>query len=204
MVDGFGLAMMMRLYGKTVQRWPGIDMAKEVLTIAKEKNWRVAFLGGENNIVAQAKNQIESELNMSIYAEQGGKVDKLGDDDEAGEEARHRLTLFDPEVLLVAFGHPKQEMWIAKQAQEFPNLKVIIGIGGSFDIWGKKLKRAPKWMRLIGLEWVWRLVQQPSRIGRIVNAVIVFPVLFITDQWKAKKSENKKSKQENDIKERLR
>lgn len=186
LVDGAGLQFMLKFSGISVSRWPGIDMAKEIINIAKENNWRVAFLGGEKNHVYQAKKNIEKEFDLTIYAEQGGNVTKTGEEDEVGEEARHRLTLFDPEILFVAFGHPKQEQWIVKHAHEFPHLKVIIGVGGSFDIWAGILKRAPNWMQEIGIEWLWRLIQQPSRIKRIIQAVVIFPCVFFIDRLKQK------------------
>lgn len=81
------------------------------------------------------------------------------------------------EVLFVAYGAPKQEIWIAKYAAKIPHLHVAMGVGGSFDFWSGNVRRAPVWMRKLGVEWFWRLLQNPvQRIVRIWNATIVFPV----------------------------
>jgi len=68
----------------------------------------------------------------------------------------------------------RQEMWINSNLSLMPGIKVAIGIGGTFDFLSGQIKRAPKWMRNLGLEWLFRLIKQPSRIGRIWNAVVVF------------------------------
>ena len=79
-----------------------------------------------------------------------------------------------PDILLVAFGAPTQEFWIQKFAPQIPSLKLAIGVGGTFDFWAGKVRRAPKFLRTIGLEWLWRLFQEPiKRFGRIFRAVIV-------------------------------
>lgn len=84
-----------------------------------------------------------------------------------------------PRLLLVAFGAPAQDLWIAKYLKEFPSVRVAIGVGGTFDFLAGKVKRAPGFMRSIGLEWLWRLIREPRRIGRIWRAVVVFPLLVL-------------------------
>ena len=71
----------------------------------------------------------------ALHAEYGGAVASDGSDDAEGLEARHRLQQCTPEILFVAFGHPKQEQWIEKHLQEFPSVQAVIGIGGTLDYW---------------------------------------------------------------------
>jgi N-acetylglucosaminyldiphosphoundecaprenol N-acetyl-beta-D-mannosaminyltransferase len=81
------------------------------------------------------------------------------------------------EVLFVAYGAPKQEMWIAKYAQKLPKLDTVMGVGGSFNFWSGRMQRAPIWMRRIGLEWLYRLYLEPKvRLKRIWNALVKFPL----------------------------
>lgn len=80
-------------------------------------------------------------------------------------------------LLLVAYGAPAQELWIDKHLKDMPSVRVAIGIGGTFDFLAGTKKRAPAWMRRIGLEWLYRFVQEPSRYKRMWNAVVVFPWL---------------------------
>jgi N-acetylglucosaminyldiphosphoundecaprenol N-acetyl-beta-D-mannosaminyltransferase len=80
-------------------------------------------------------------------------------------------------LLLVAYGSPAQDFWINQHLLNLTSVRVAMGIGGTFDFLSGSIKRAPKWMQSSGLEWVWRLLMQPSRIGRIYTAVIRFPLL---------------------------
>jgi N-acetylglucosaminyldiphosphoundecaprenol N-acetyl-beta-D-mannosaminyltransferase len=87
---------------------------------------------------------------------------------ETGVEFRlavQTLNQIQPDVLLVGFGAPKQERWVLKHGEELP-AKVVMVVGGSVDVWAGLLMRAPLWWRQLGLEWLWRLLRQPWRIGR--------------------------------------
>jgi N-acetylglucosaminyldiphosphoundecaprenol N-acetyl-beta-D-mannosaminyltransferase len=78
--------------------------------------------------------------------------------------------------LFVAFGAPKQEEWIHRNLSKMPNIRVAVGVGGAFDFVAGHKRRAPEWMQRFGLEWMWRLKEEPRRIGRIFNATVVFPI----------------------------
>jgi len=77
---------------------------------------------------------------------------------------------------LCNFGAPYQELLLAGLRNQPGTIRVAMGVGGSFDFLTGKVKRAPRWMRAVGLEWLWRLLLQPRRLKRIWNAVVVFPV----------------------------
>lgn len=172
-----------RLFGQSWERVTGVELAEILLKEGYAKDWRVALIGGERRIAELAAAYWRSVYpGLTLIAEQGGAVSIDGIDDERGEEARHRLTLFAPDLILVAFGHPKQERWIARYLSEFPKVKVIVGVGGAFDYWAGRVRRAPKVMQRVGLEWLWRLMVEPKRIGRILKAAVVFPVLAIIDR----------------------
>ena len=84
-----------------------------------------------------------------------------------------------PDILLIALGHGKQEKWIAAHLPELPSVKVAMGVGGAFDFIAGRVLRAPRILRRLGLEWLWRLILQPSRLPRIWRAVIKFPILVL-------------------------
>ena len=84
------------------------------------------------------------------------------------------------ELFLCNFGAPYQEKFINSLKNDI--LWVAMGVGGSFDYVTGKTKRAPKIMRIFGLEWLWRLILQPKRIKRIINAVIIFPIKVILNK----------------------
>lgn len=91
-----------------------------------------------------------------------------------------RINASGAQILFVAFGAPKQELWLARNLSKMPSIRVGMGIGGAFDFLAGKQKRAPQWMRSAALEWLYRLIREPRRIGRIWNAVVVFPWLIVT------------------------
>lgn len=90
-----------------------------------------------------------------------------------------RITATEPRLLLVAYGAPAQDLWIALHLKELPSVRVAIGVGGTFDFIAGKRTRAPTLLRSLGLEWLWRVIVEPRRIGRIANAVVVFPFLVL-------------------------
>lgn len=184
LVDGVGLQYIGRLFRAAPVRLSGVDLAENILEHAEVRGWRVAFVGGAVGVADRAAWNIRRRYpTLRIIAEHGGVIDDRGEGDAAAEEAAHRLTLESPEVLLVAFGHPKQEAWIRRRMTEFPSVRVVVGVGGTFDYWAETHVRAPHWMRRIGLEWVWRLFCEPKRWKRIIDAVLFFPVLAIRDRW---------------------
>lgn len=93
------------------------------------------------------------------------------------KKAIKEIMAFKPDILFVALGAPRQEIFIHKLSAKSYQLKAImLGIGGVIDYWAYPCLRAPYIVRRIGLEWLWRLVLQPWRLPRIVKAVIVFPL----------------------------
>lgn len=98
---------------------------------------------------------------------------------EDEEEIIEKINSFSPTLLFVAFGAPHQELWIARNLPKLKTVKVAMGVGGAFDFISGEKRRAPKFMRNIGLEWMWRLVLEPKRFKRIWNAVVVFPFLIM-------------------------
>ncbi len=99
--------------------------------------------------------------------------------DEDASDILQRIALSGAQVLFVAYGAPKQDVWIDKHLKELPNVKVAMGVGGTFDFIAGTQVRAPAVFRNLGLEWLWRVVREPKRIGRILTAVVVFPLMVL-------------------------
>jgi N-acetylglucosaminyldiphosphoundecaprenol N-acetyl-beta-D-mannosaminyltransferase len=177
LVDGFGLELACRVKGEKVTRVAGVELSERLLQLANEQGWRVGLIGSSSAVIEKALHDIRSSYPDAMFVgEAGGQVNERGNGDLANEEAAMRLSQVDPHLVLVAFGHPKQEFWIEKHLGDYPSLKAIVGVGGTFDFWAGTAKRAPQWMRSFGLEWLWRLILEPKRFFRILNAVIVFPI----------------------------
>jgi len=191
MIDGFGLFLFNKyVLRRKCSRVTGVALSEWLLEEASRRGWRVGILGGGKaypDSVEKAEAYIKRKFpRLDVSAEQVGEMSELGEDGGQGGAMRARMQTFDPEVLLVGFGHPKQERWIERYAHAFSHLKVIVGVGGTLDFWAGNVKRAPGWMRHIGLEWLWRLLQEPKRFKRIVRAVCLFPVLAVVDMFRVK------------------
>lgn len=184
-VDGTGLWAVLKFQDQPVERVTGMELAGELVVLARKNNWKIALVGGGPGIAAQAaKGWKDRYPDLQIISEEAGRVARDGTGDMAEEEAVHRLVMQAPDIMLVAFGHPRQERWIARRIGDFPSLKVIVGVGGTFDVWSGRIPRAPAFLRSLGLEWSWRLVQEPYRVPRIIRAVISFPLVYLIDQFK--------------------
>jgi N-acetylglucosaminyldiphosphoundecaprenol N-acetyl-beta-D-mannosaminyltransferase len=88
-----------------------------------------------------------------------------------------------PNIILVALGSPKQELWISENLHKMPSVKLAIGVGGAFDYISGKIKRAPLLVREIGLEWMWRLLKQPWRIQRVFRATVFFAYIILKEKY---------------------
>ena len=87
---------------------------------------------------------------------------KLGEDQP---EIVERINAAKPDILFVALGNPKQELWMGRSAAKL-DVGVMIGVGGSFNFIAGRVKRAPKWVQKSGLEWIYRIIQEPGRLWR--------------------------------------
>ncbi len=185
--DGFGLLLAARIRGQRIpERVSGTDFAEELAGLAEHKDLSVYLLGGGKKDVAERAAAVLRKkyqgLNV-VGAESGGQISRNADGSwQMDQGLIGRIRKAEPAMLLVAFGHGKQEMWIADHLAALPSVRVAIGIGGAFDFIAGDVRRAPRFLRKIGLEWLWRLVQQPSRLGRIWTAVAVFPWLALREK----------------------
>lgn len=170
--DGTGLIFASRLSGRPLRkRTTGSDLTWKVAELAEEKGYSLYLLGGEiEGVATKAAEKLKDKFpGLKISgAEEGGKISRQGEAEDKGISGR--INEAGPDILLVAFGAPRQEKWIYKNLPDLDSVKVAIGIGGTFDFIAGKAKRAPKAFRSLGLEWLWRLITQPQRIGRIWTA----------------------------------
>lgn len=176
-VDSFGLELIGRLRGMHPYRVPGADLAEAIVAWAHARNLSIALIGGGQK--KSAKPALEklrrAYVGLRGIAEDGGTVFADGTGDTENAMATQRLIKAKPDIIFVAFGHPKQERWIERHLADFPNTEAIIGVGGTFDYWAGNISRAPRFLRILGLEWLYRLIREPKRWKRILNAVLVFP-----------------------------
>lgn len=170
--DSTNIVWLARLNGAPrVRPTPGVDLVERLCRIAEEMNKSVFFLGSQNRAGEKAAEELQSrfpDLEVAGVSEAGPNDAKI-----AGEIRRKN-----PDIVFVAYGAPNQELWI-DQHKEQVTAKIMVGVGGSFDIISGALPRAPRSWRQLHLEWLWRLLLQPKRFWRIVKATLIFPLLAI-------------------------
>ncbi|MBO0777669.1 MAG: WecB/TagA/CpsF family glycosyltransferase [Ktedonobacteraceae bacterium] len=162
--DGMGIVWATYLLGKpTPERVTGTDTLPELARLCADKGYRLYLLGaapGVAEIAAERLRELAPGLQIAgTYA---------GSPDVAEEEAIiERIRAAQADVLCVAYGAPAQELWIYRNQARLP-VAVAIGVGGAFDFLSGRQKRAPKLMRRIGLEWLFRLYREPRRWRRML------------------------------------
>jgi len=135
----------------------------------------VFLLGGAPGVAARAAHALQK-MNpaLRIVGTYAGSPSR-----EEASDIVQRINGSGAHLLLVAYGAPLQDLWISEHMQDFTTVRLAMGVGGTFDFLAGTVRRAPKFLRALGLEWLWRLFLQPRRIRRIWNAVAVFPFLVL-------------------------
>lgn len=160
------------LQNKKINRFPGIDLIYHLCGLAVKKEYTMYFLGARPGIVEQATEKLKNKYpNLKIIGMRHGY---FSENEEP--EIFKKIKSLKPDILLLGYSIPKQEKWISSNLQNL-GVPIVMGIGGSFDVLSGKLKRAPVLMQKLGLEWMFRFIQQPWRIVRIIN--LPFFVLHI-------------------------
>ncbi len=165
--DGVGVKIALKLKGHNVERIPGIDFAKELLKQSSPNNLPVAIIGAKEEVVNKAVENLRNEINNLniVYYHNGYFKDN--------NEIYEKLKESKPKLVLVALGSPKQEYFIYNAKKVLASC-LMIGIGGSLDVWSGTVKRAPKVFQKLGLEWLYRTISQPERFKRIFPALPLF------------------------------
>ncbi|NQU83800.1 MAG: WecB/TagA/CpsF family glycosyltransferase [Parcubacteria group bacterium] len=178
--DGFGLILASRLFGAPLkERITGTDFVSKLCGLAEYGKCSVFLLGAKKGVAKKASEKLKAKYpNLSIVgAESGGLINKMSLEEKY--DMLIRINRAKPDILFVAFGHGRQEKWIAENISKMPSIKIAMGIGGAFDFIAGEVKRAPAIFQRAGLEWLWRLIKEPRRYKRIYNATIKFGLLCI-------------------------
>ncbi len=175
LADGSGVVISkLILGGKTQSRITGVDLVDKLCAKSAKGAIRVGFLGGFGG-VAEEVSKRQKAMNPGlkvVFAKPG--------DPTIGQDLRLRKEISASgriDILFVAYGMGKQEFWIARNLKHL-NVGVAIGVGGAFDYVSAVKNRAPRWMQMTGLEWLWRLIEEPSRIWRM-RVLPVFAILVV-------------------------
>ncbi|MBI5037994.1 MAG: WecB/TagA/CpsF family glycosyltransferase [Candidatus Kerfeldbacteria bacterium] len=172
--DGFGISLAARRLGQRLQgRWTGVDMMIFLCELAASQNRSVFLLGAQPGVAEKTAAELHRRFpGLHIVGAESGfrhwhrpfPLEKIID----------QINRKRPDYLFVAFGQVKQEKWIYQALPKLNSVKIAVGVGGAFDYVSGKIRRAPRWMRAVGLEWLFRLFRQPWRASRIFTAVVRF------------------------------
>jgi N-acetylglucosaminyldiphosphoundecaprenol N-acetyl-beta-D-mannosaminyltransferase len=175
--DGIGLLYAARILGgRLPQRVTGSDGLPLIAERAAHEGWRLYLLGAAEGITEKtAATLTEQYPELQIVGVYSGSP--APEEEDAIVE---RINASDAELLFVAYGAPEQDKWIARNLPRL-NVRMAMGVGGAFDFIAGVLPRAPHWMRRAGLEWLYRLYLQPSRIRRQLR-LPVFVLLVLRDR----------------------
>ena len=164
--DGIGLVQASKILNDPLpQRIAGIDMGEKILEIANGDRLSLFLLGGTKESVSTAANKIRDKYrNIKICGIHHGFFDTNG---AYGQKLIKIINSKAPDIIFVCMGYPKQELWISQNAHKIPSLRLSIGLGGSFDVWSGKVRRAPVIFRKLNMEWLWRMIIQPQRLKNL-------------------------------------
>ncbi len=178
--DGIGVVYASAINGKKLkQRVAGYDLCLNLFEKLKNGDKTIYFFGGAPKVAENAKEKIEKKYKIKIIGTSDGYFD-----DKKEKLIIDEINKLSPDILLVGLGAPKQEKWIYKNINNL-NAKIFMGVGGSFDGFSGAVKRAPDIFIKLGLEWLYRLIKQPSRFVRMLKLPL-FMLLVIKHKIKGR------------------
>jgi len=171
--DGIGAALAVRLlHGKGIARITGISLFLNLMQASVDNNWKIFLLGASPEINQKAQQKLlEDYPNLKIAGRQDGYFQNTN-------EVIRNINESKADLLFVAMGSPKQELWIIDNRDQI-NASFCMGVGGTFDVVSGEVKWAPAFFRVTGTEWLFRLVSDPKRLKR----QWVLPVFALQVLW---------------------
>jgi len=171
--DGIGIIYAARILGTPLkERVPGIELTEALLADAAERALPVYLLGAKPGVAERAAGRLRERYpGLSVVGCGDGYFKEDG-------PVLERIRASGARIVLVCLGFPRQELWMAQHRGDVGQA-LMLGVGGSMDVFAGDVQRAPQaWCRL-GLEWLYRLIRQPSRIRRMIK----LPVFLISVAW---------------------
>lgn len=178
--DGIGL----KLVNPSLTIIKGRELMVKLFELAQKSKLKIFLLGASPWVNKKSVELMKTKYPQArIKGDSGPELDKNADPVSAKDiflekEIIISINEFRPDFLFVAFGTPKEQKWIAKHTGEL-NVFCIMEVGGALDYFSGVAKLPPAILSKFGLEWLWRLIQEPSRIKRIFNALVLFPLNVI-------------------------
>ena len=166
--DGIGVVYASKILGRPLKaKCAGFELGLEMVKYSNESGAKIFFLGGKPGVAEAARDKLlETYPNANIVGTNDGYFKKEGEENDAVID---KINAAAPDILYVCLGVPVQEKWILANRERLTSVKLCLALGGSLDGYSGNVKRAPKFFIKLGLEWFYRLICQPSRIGRMMK-----------------------------------
>jgi N-acetylglucosaminyldiphosphoundecaprenol N-acetyl-beta-D-mannosaminyltransferase len=176
LADGFGLKIAAKLSNQSLKRLTGADFLLHILQEAAKNKRRLLLINRRDGLSTEEdlKNTLEKQ-----YSKINPLIISCAKNTKPSNEDLEKARAFRPDLAICGFGAPEQEKYLFHLQKNLEYLPVAIGLGGAFDFLSGRMKRAPAAWRHLGLEWFWRLIQQPSRWRRIWRATVSFILALI-------------------------
>ncbi len=179
--DGVGITLAARYLGRPLrERVAGVDLVERLAARAAEEGWRLFLLGAAPGVAERAAEVLRSRNPGLIVAGTYAGSPRA----EEEEEIVHRVREAGADILLVAYGAPAQDLWLARNLAR-TGARVGAGVGGAFDYIAGVVPRAPRWMRRVGLEWLYRLIRQPWRWRR-QRVLPLYALLVLLERFRSR------------------
>lgn len=161
--DGIGMVLAVKfLYGADLQRVPGCELMQNICALAEKNKYRIFIYGAKEDVNKTAVEELEKRHpRILIVGRQNGYLPEKEND-----VLIERINQSKAQILFLALGSPKQELWIANNRDRLKHVRICQGIGGTLDVIAGTVKRAPEFYCKTGLEWFYRLACEPARIKR--------------------------------------
>lgn len=176
--DGAGVVLASKILGKPLKaKVAGVELGERAIALSDEKGYRVFLLGGKPGVAELAAVKLREKYpNFNLVGTSDGYFKKEGGESDAVIE---KINAADADILFVCLGVPVQEKWIMANREKLSRVGLVMGLGGSLDSYAGTVKRAPKIFIKLGLEWFYRLIKEPKRIGRMMKLPkFVFGTIF--------------------------
>lgn len=164
------------------ERVTGADIVPRLAALAACKGYKIYMLGARPDVIVEAKARLEADHPglqiVGCISPPNASIIEM-DSEALLEDIAHAS----PDILLVAFGNPKQEKWIHMHRARLKHVPVCIGVGGTFDFIAGRSIRAPQWLQRCGLEWTHRLIQDPRRLWRRYGRDLAHGSVYLLRQW---------------------
>jgi N-acetylglucosaminyldiphosphoundecaprenol N-acetyl-beta-D-mannosaminyltransferase len=161
--DGQAVVWASKILKKPIkERVAGIDLMENLVELSYKNNYKIFFLGAKEEIVKTVTQKYADKYSEDIIA--GYRNGYFSKEDEPA--IAKQISDSNADILFVAISSPTKELFLYNNKNLLKNVHFIMGVGGSFDVVAGKIKRAPIWMQKLGLEWLYRVIQEPKRMWK--------------------------------------